>query len=37
MPKHLEMGDQVLILLPTDSNNKVLMPWRGLYTVASRV
>ena len=30
------MGDRVLILLPTDSN-KLLMQWRGPYTVESRV
>ena len=27
-PRRLEIGDQVLILLPTDSNNLV-MQWRG--------
>ena len=32
----LELGEQVLILLPTDSN-KLLMQWRGPYTVESRV
>ena len=35
-PRRLEVGDRVLILLPTDSN-KVLMQWRGPYTVESRV
>ena len=35
-PRHLEVGDQVLIVLQTDSN-KLLMQWRGPYTVASRV
>ena len=35
-PRCLEVGDQVLILLPTDSN-KLLMQWRGPYTVESRV
>ena len=35
-PRRLEVGDQVLILLPTDSN-KLLMQWRGPYTVESRV
>ena len=32
----LEVGNQVLILLPTDSN-KFLIQWRGPYTVESRV
>ena len=35
-PRQLEVGGQVLILLPTDSN-KLLMQWRGPYTVESRV
>ena len=35
-PRRLEVGDRVLILLPTDSN-KLLMQWRGPYTVESRV
>ena len=35
-PRRLEVGDQVLILLLTDSN-KLLMQWRGLYIVESRV
>ena len=35
-PRHLEVGDQVLILLPADSN-KLLMQWSGPYTVKSRV
>ena len=35
-PRRLEEGDRVLILLPTDSN-KLLMQWRGPYTVESRV
>ena len=35
-PRQLEVGDRVLILLPTDSN-KLLMQWRGPYTVESRV
>ena len=35
-PRLLEVGDQVLILLPTDSN-KLLMQWGGPYTVESRV
>ena len=35
-PRRLEVGDRVLILLPTDSN-KLLMQWRGPYTVQSRV
>ena len=35
-PRCLEVGDQVLILHPTDSN-KLLMQWRGPYTVESRV
>ena len=34
--RRLEVGDQVLILLPTDSN-KLLMQWRGPYTVESCV
>ena len=35
-PRRLELGDRALILLPTDSN-KVLMQWRGPYTVESHV
>ena len=35
-PRCLEVGEQVLILLLTDSN-KLLMQWRGPYTVESRV
>ena len=35
-PRCLEVGEQVLILLPTDSN-KLLMQWRGPYTVESHV
>ena len=35
-PRHLEVGEQVLILLSTDSN-KLLMQWRGPYTIESRV
>ena len=35
-PRLLEVGDRVLILLPTDSN-KLLMQWRGPYTVEHRV
>ena len=35
-PRRLEVGDRLLILLPTDSN-KLLMQWRGPYTVESRV
>ena len=35
-PRCLEVGDQVLILLPTDSN-KLLMQWKGPYTVESCV
>ena len=35
-PRHLEVGAQVLILLPTE-NNKLLMQWRGPYIVESRV
>ena len=35
-PRQLEVGDRVLIQLPTDSN-KLLMQWRGPYTVESRV
>ena len=33
-PRRLEVGDRVLILLPTDSN-KLLMQWRGPYTVGA--
>ena len=32
----MKVGEQVLILLLTDSN-KLLMQWRGPYTVESRV
>ena len=35
-PRQLEVGDQVLILLPTVSN-KLLMQWKGPYTVESRM
>ena len=35
-PRHLEVGNQVLILLPTE-RNKLLMQWRGPYIVESRV
>ena len=35
-PRRLEVGDRVLILLPTDSN-KLLMQWRGPHTVESHV
>ena len=35
-PRHSEVREQVLILLPTDSN-KLLMQWRGPYTVECRV
>ena len=35
-PRRLEVGAQVLMLLPTD-NNKLLMQWRGTYIVKSRV
>ena len=35
-PRHLEVGEQVLILLRTDSN-KSLMLCRGPYTVESHV
>ena len=35
-PRRLEVGDQVLILLLTDSI-KLLMLWRGTYIVESRV
>ena len=35
-PRCLEVGDQVLILLLTESN-KLLMQWRGPYIVESRV
>ena len=34
--RRLEVGDRVLILLPTDSNRLVLQ-WRGPYTVESRI
>ena len=33
-PRHLEVGDQVLILLLRDSN-KLLLQWRGLYIVGA--
>ena len=35
-PRHLEVGDQVLILLLTESN-KSLKQWRGAYIVESTV
>ena len=35
-PRCLEVGDQVLIMLPTDSY-KLLMQWRGPYIVESQV
>ena len=35
-PRCLETGEQVLILLPTESN-ELLMQWRGPYIVESRV
>ena len=35
-PRHLEVGDQVLMLLLIDSN-KLLMQWRGAYIVESRL
>ena len=35
-PRGRKVGDQVLILLPTDSN-KLLMQWRGPYSVENRV
>ena len=35
-PRHLEVGEQVLILLLTDSN-KLLLQWGGLFTVESHV
>ena len=35
-PRHMEVGNQVLILLPTESK-KLLMQWRGPYTVESRM
>ena len=35
-PRRLKVGNQILILLPTDSN-KLLMQWRGPYIVYSRV
>ena len=35
-PRRLEVGDRVLILLPTD-RNKLLMQWRRPYTVESSV
>ena len=35
-PRCLEVGEEVLILLPTDSN-KLLMQWKGPYTIESRV
>ena len=35
-PRRLEVGDQILIFLPTVSN-KLLMQWREAYIVESRV
>ena len=35
-PRRSEVGDRVLVLLPTNSN-KLLMQWRGAYTVESHV
>ena len=35
-PRHLEVGDQVLILLPTE-RNKLIMQWRGACNVESLV
>ena len=35
-PRCLEVGEQVLILLPTDSK-KLIMQWRGPYTIEGRV
>ena len=34
-PRSLEVGDQVLVLLPTD-NNKLLLQWKGPYPVVAR-
>ena len=34
-PRSLEVGDKVLILLPTD-HNKLLLQWKGPYTVLQR-
>ena len=34
-PRSLDVGDQVLILLPTD-NNKLLLQWKGPYTVMQK-
>ena len=34
--RHLEVGEQVLLLLPTESN-KLLMQWRGPYTIEIRM
>ena len=31
-PRHLEVGDQVLIFLPTDTN-RLFVQWRGPYIV----
>ena len=35
-PRALTPGDEVLIMLPTD-NNKLLMKWRGPYTVKEKI
>ena len=35
-PRHLEVGNQALLLLPTESN-KLLMQWRGPYISESRL
>ena len=35
-PRTLQEGEQVLILLPTD-RNKLLMQWRGPYTVVKKI
>ena len=35
-PRTLQEGEQVLILLPTD-RNKLLMQWRGPYTVVQKI
>lgn len=34
-PRSLEVGDKVLILLPTD-HNKLLLQWKGPYTILQR-
>lgn len=34
--KNLKVGDEVLLLLPTD-NNKLMMQWKGPFTVVGRV